>query len=120
MFSKLFKKKIEDWKIVETASFLDTGNQELIFPDFSFKNRDGKLIHIEFFHRWHSTQLLKRIEYCNNTPNLPLIIGVDRFLYNKSEIKNKLDSSNWFNQNGILFRDFPGVDRIHKKLKELI
>ncbi len=119
MFYKLFKEKVNDWKIIETSSFLDTGKQELIFPDFSFMNTDGKTIHIEFFHRWHSNQLLKRIEFCTNNPRLPLIIGVDRFLYNKPEIKGKLDTNSWFNKNGILFRDFPGVERVHKKLKEL-
>ena len=116
MFYKLFKQKIDDWKIVETTSFLDAGKQELIFPDFSFQNDDGKIVHVEFFHRWHSNQLLKRLEYCNNNSKLPLIIGVDRFLYNKPEVKNRLDESCWFSKNGILFRDFPGVDRIHKKL----
>ena len=120
MFYKLFKEKINDWEIIETSSFLDTGKQELIFPDFTFQNTDGKIIHIEFFHRWHSSQLLKRIEYCNNSSDLPLIIGVDRFLYNKPEIKNKLDANSWFNKNGILFRDFPGIERVHKKLKEVL
>jgi uncharacterized protein len=118
IFYKLFKEKIDDWKIVEISPFLDTGNQELIFPDFSFMNTNETIVHIEFFHRWHASQLLKRIEHCNNNPDLPLIIGVDRFLYNKPEIKNILDTNCWFSKNGILFRDFPGVDRIHKKLND--
>ena len=43
MFYKLFKEKINDWEIIETSSFLDTGKQELIFPDFTFQNTDGKM-----------------------------------------------------------------------------
>ena len=116
MFHKLFNDKIKDWQIIETTSFLKTEEQELIFPDFSFMNTGGKIIHIEFFHRWHSSKLLKRIEYCTKKPYLPLVIGVDRFLYNKPEIRNILDKNIWFDKNGIIFRDFPGVEKVYKKL----
>ena len=120
MFYKLFKSQVKDWKIIENSSFIDTGNQELIFPDFSFKSDSDNVVNIEFFHRWHSTQLLQRIEFCEQTKNkIPLIIGVDRSLYNKPEIKEKLDSSTWFSKNSLLFRDFPGVERVHKKLNEI-
>ena len=117
MFRKLFEQKINDWEIIESSPFIDMGQQELIFPDFSFQNTGGRVVHIEFFHRWHSTQLLKRLDYCECNPDIPLLVGVDRFLYNKPEIKNRLDASEWFNKNGILFRDFPGVERVHKRLK---
>ncbi len=120
MFYKLFNSQIKDWKIIDNSSFIDIGNQELIFPDFSFKSESGKTINIEFFHRWHYTQLLQRIIFCEKNENkIPLIIGVDRFLYNKPEVKEKLDSSIWFSNYGLLFRDFPGVERVHKKLTEI-
>ena len=119
MFQKEFQIKIEDWTITEDTPFLPSGNQELVFPDFSFQNREGKKIHLELFHRWHATQLLSRLKYVNIKPDILLIIGVDRSIYKKPEIKKKLDKSKWFTDNGFLFTDFPGVERVYKCLKRL-
>ncbi len=119
MFHKLFKEKISDWEITAHGSFINAGEQDLIFPDLSFKRAsDGAVIHLELFHRWHSHQLLRRIEFCEKHPNVPLLIGVDRFLYNKPEIKSIIDSSEYFENSGFLFRDFPGVDRVKKSLAQ--
>jgi len=115
MFAQLFREKVADWFILDEPSFIDLGNQELVFPDQSYQNNDGKIIHLELFHRWHSHQLLRRLEYLEQNPSTPLIIGVDRALY-KKETKALLDNSEWFQNNGFLFRDFPGVDRVKKCL----
>ena len=119
MFEKLFSKKIDDWKILKSPSFIDLGNQELIFPDFCFKNITGNIINLEFFHRWHNTQLINRLEQCEHNKTKTLMIGVDRFLYRKPEIKERLDNSEWFSTHGILFNNFPGVERVYKKLEKI-
>jgi hypothetical protein len=118
MFHRLFKEKIQDWQIVGDTPVFDVGNQEIIFADLSFKNSGGKIIHLELFHRWHSTPLLKRLEYCANHPGMPFIIGVDRILSERPEIKQALDSSVFFQKKGFLFRDFPGVERVYKLLEQ--
>ncbi len=117
MFHRLFKAKIMDWLIVGDTPFFDAGNQEIIFADMSFKNANGKIVHLELFHRWHSKPLLKRLEYCAIHPDMPFIIGVDRSLSEQPEIKQTLDSSDFFQKKGFLFRDFPGVERVHKLLE---
>jgi len=117
MFHRLFKEKIQDWQIVGDTPFFDAGNQEIIFADLSFKNSCGKIIHLELFHRWHSTPLLKRLEYCASHSDMPFIIGVDRSLSERPEIKQVLDSNDFFQKKGFLFRDFPGVERVYKLLE---
>jgi predicted nuclease of restriction endonuclease-like RecB superfamily len=118
MFHKLFKEKITAWEITGNSPFLITGDGKIIFPDLSFQSGDGRLVHLELFHRWHSTPLLERLELCAENSDLDLIIGVDRSLYKRPEIKKALDRSEWFEQNGFLFRDFPGVDRVAKLLAQ--
>ncbi len=119
VFQSEFESKVNDWSITEETPFLPSGNQELIFPDLSFKNNDGKLIHLELFHRWHSTQLLARLKYGDANPDAPLLAGVDRCLYKRPEINDELNKSQWFTKNGFLFNDFPGVDRVYRCLEKL-
>jgi len=116
MFHQLFKQKIDAWQIVGDAPFVDIGGGELIFPDLSFQHDSGKTVHLELFHRWHSTQLFSRIEQHDKELPDNFIIGVDRALSSKPEIKEILDSSPFFSSHGFLYRDFPGVDRVAKLL----
>ena len=103
--------------MVKNISFLNLGHQKVIFPDFSFKNKNGDIIHLELFHRWHITQLNQRLEECENNLEIPVIIGVDRVLYNKPEFKERLKASVWFENNGFVFRDFPSVENVVEILK---
>lgn len=112
MFHRLFKQKSEDWTVTGETPFFKPKGREVIFPDLSFHHVDGADIHLELFHRWHSGQLFQRLEHFAENPELPLIIGVDRALYNKPEIKERLDANEFFSESGFLFRDFPGVDRV--------
>jgi len=85
----------------------------------NFQNKDGEIIHLELFHRWHRGALLKRIKFCEANPNLPLLLGVDRALL-KGELASLLENSKYFQQKGFLFRDFPGVARVNKLLNKNI
>ena len=116
MFHRLFKQQVDDWLIVGDTPFIKPSGREVIFPDLSFQSQAGQLIHLELFHRWHSGPLLQRLEQLAEKSELPLIIGVDRSLYNKPEIKAQLDGNEVFEQRGFLFRDFPGVEKVRKVL----
>ena len=116
LFADLFRQKVTEWEIIDESTFVDLGNEQLVFPDQSYKNANDDIIHLELFHRWHSSQLLTRLEYLEENPGTPLILGVDRAIYNKKDFKALLDNSEWFQDNGFLFRDFPGVDRVKKCL----
>ncbi len=119
MFHRLFREKSLDWEITGDSPFFNLGNQELIFPDLSFRHPSGRVVHLELFHRWHSSQLLSRLEAMKEKPEPDLIIGIDRSLCGENT-KELLERSEFFNKQGYLFRDFPGVDRTLKLLNELI
>ncbi|MCP3968102.1 MAG: DUF790 family protein [Lentisphaerae bacterium] len=118
MFHRLFKQKVEDWKIVGEAPFIHNG-RELFFPDLSFEHESGQVFHLELFHRWHRGELAKRLEYCSANPDSKLIIGVDRALL-KNGFDTELNNNAYFSDKGFLFRDFPGVDRVRKLLNKQI
>ncbi len=117
MFHRLFKEKIKDWKISGETPFIKAQKGEIVFPDLNFKNKKGKIIHLELFHRWHRGALLKRLEFCDANPNLPLLLGIDRSLL-KGELPELLENSGYFQKKGFLFRDFPGVSTVNKLLNE--
>lgn len=117
-FATSFQSKHPQWRVDDNPHFIDAGDQTLIFPDFSFIDADtGQVVHLELFHRWHSTQILQRLERCAEKNIDNLIVGVDRFLHKRPEIQRQMDNSEWFGENGFLFRDFPGADTVAKLLK---
>ncbi len=116
LFHRLFREKSPEWEIVGDSPFFNLGGQELVFPDLSFRHPDGRERHLELFHRWHAGQLTGRLAAMEAKPEPALIIGVDRALSGKKEIRGQLESSSFFQSNGFEFRDFPGVDRVLKKL----
>jgi hypothetical protein len=115
MFHHLFKEKVDDWKISGETPFIKTQKQEIVFPDLNFQNKKGEILHLELFHRWHRGVLLKRLEFCEANPGLPLLLGVDRSLL-KGELPQLLENSEYFQKKGFLFRDFPGVSTVNKLL----
>ena len=120
MFHRLFREKSESWEIIGESPFFHFTNQELIFPDLSFRSKlDGRTVHLELFHRWHSTPLLRRLQALDDHPDVALLIGVDRSLSARPEIKYALDHSTFFQRMGFLFRDFPGVERVTRVLNKL-
>jgi len=120
MFEKLFAEKCSDWQIAAGAFLFQRDTREVFFPDFSFRPAGGAgaTIHLELFHRWHATPLLRRLEYLEQHPELPLILGVDRALSKRPELAARLEASTFFQTSGFLFRDFPGVDTVERTLRK--
>ena len=120
MFHRLFREKISDWAIVGETPFLTGARGEVIFPDLSFREAaTGRTVHLELFHRWHKGQLEDRLRFLAETRGLPLVIGIDRSLADEDALAGFL--AQWPELAGklFLFRDFPGVDRVAKLLREL-
>ena len=118
LFSAHFKEKVPDWNIDSAPPFLKLESQKLIFPDFRFTHRNGHHFDLELFHRWHSGQFEERLSFYEkalNTP--PLLLGLDRALLKKDGIlKERIENSPYFEKYGFLFRDFPGVENVLKRL----
>lgn len=117
MFHTLFKAHVTEWKIVGESPFLDGGGQEIVFPDLSFRREiDGCTIHLELFHRWHRAQLERRIDLLRRKPEMPLLIGIDRAIADDATWEFLLASEPILKDRMFRFRDFPGVERVHRAL----
>ncbi len=111
MFHRLFKEKIKDWEITGDTPAIRLDGNEIMFPDLSFKH--GKtVVHLELFHRWHHGPLHKRLQYFNDNALPGFIFGVDRAIADETELKNYHNIADRI----FLFRDFPGVERVHQLL----
>ena len=120
MFHRLFREQCAEWRIVGESPFLPGGpGGELIFPDLSFRrSSDGRLVHLELFHRWHRGPLDRRLELLREHPELPLILGIDRALADDDAFQALLDRDPDFERRIYRFRDFPGVDRTFRMLEK--
>ncbi|HQC52250.1 MAG TPA: hypothetical protein PLE92_03900, partial [Lentisphaeria bacterium] len=67
--------------------------------------------------RWHRSQLESRLKQVAKHPTLPLIIGIDRAACNDRELRDQLEQSEWFEQRGFFFRDYPTVEKTLKCLR---
>ena len=107
-----FNEKQEQWQIIGETPFIDGGNQEIIFPDLSFRSKtSGNIFHLELFHRWHTAGLPRRIALLAEKPELPLLLGIDRALVKSDEDFEKLfENAPQVRHQCWLFRDFPGVN----------
>ena len=119
LFHRVFKEKSPKWEITGDTPLLDGGNQEIIFPDLSFKSLEsGKICHLELFHRWHTAGLSKRIALLAQKPDLPLIIGIDRALVrDEAGFDALFADAPQIKERCWLFRDFPGVTATLNALK---
>lgn len=117
MFHRLFRDTVDSWRIVGDSPFLNGDGRELIFPDLSFQQRDtGKIVHLELFHRWHRTQLERRLSYLDSHRELPLVLGIDRALADDAAFDAIRGKYPALAGRIYRFRDFPGVDRTRKIL----
>ncbi len=120
MFLDLFRKMRPDWIADDAPNWIRAGGQDLIFPDFSFQNADGRHASLELFHRWHASAAEERLAWCEAHPEQPLLIGFDRSLLKKDgAFKARVENSEFFRTRGFLFRDFPGVEAVSKLLDGL-
>ncbi len=120
LFHRDFQAKGEGWTIVASESPLRLDGGEHIFPDLSFRNGEGRVVHLELFHRWHAGPLVRRLEQLTAQPDLPLILGVDRAVAARKEAREALEACPCFEERGFLFRDYPTVDRTRNCLERFI
>lgn len=117
LFHRLFRTTVDSWRIVGDTPFLNGNGAEVIFPDLSFKEiATGKIVHLELFHRWHRTQLERRLSYLDSHRQLPLLLGIDRALADDAAFDAIRGKYPALAGRIYRFRDFPGVDRTRKML----
>ena len=119
LFQKHFQTLDADWRLADDISFLKAGGREIVFPDFSFRNRHTRVaIQLELFHRWHPRGLKERLDWLQAHPQTPLVIAVERTLARNPDTAALLESSEYFQNFGFLYRDYPTVDKTLKALEK--
>jgi hypothetical protein len=120
MFSDYFRTSQTGWTLDDMPGWIPLGGQALLFPDFMFRDASGREYPMELFHLWHAGQLEQRLHWCEERPDCNLLLGVDRSLLKKDGVlKERLESSAYFRTHGLLFRDFPGVEKVLNLLDSL-
>ncbi len=81
------------------------------------------MVHLELFHCWHAAALKRRLTDLDGKRKvvIPLAIGVDRAILKKEHaLERTLQRSPWFKAYGILFREFPTVNKVVNCLDQFI
>ena len=115
IFHKVFRKRCSDWIIVGETPFINTGG-EICFPDLSFRRADGRVCHLELFHRWHRGTLARRLAFLEEHPQTPLIIGADRAAVTDEGFEELCAAFPAAAERLFRFRDFPAVDTLVRTL----
>lgn len=120
MFADLFRKTRPDWILDDAPEWIRAGGQTLVFPDFAFRNEDGRCVSLELFHRWHARAAEERLVWCEENPSRNLLLGIDRALLKRDgTFRTRLEQSSYFQTHGFLFRDFPGVEAVSNLLERV-
>ena len=110
------REKKSAWGIVGETPFINMGKEGVCFPDLRFCRSDGTVCHLELFHRWHKWSFQPRMEFLNENPDLPLLLGVDRGAVNDEEFDSLCREFPLAAARSFRFRDFPGVETVLKML----
>ena len=115
VFHRVFRERSSAWTIVGETPFINTGG-EICFPDLSFRRADGRICHLELFHRWHRGALPRRLAFLDGHPQTPLILGVDRAAVTDEGFEELRASFPAAAEKLFRFRDFPAVDTLVRTL----
>jgi predicted nuclease of restriction endonuclease-like RecB superfamily len=115
IFRRDFEEKSECWDISCEVEPFSLDGKQIIVPDFLFTHRKtGEIIQLELFHKWHKSQILRRLEDLKSYNSFNFIMGVDTNVYKSIEDKiSKKIQSKIFR-----FRDFPSQNLVEKTLGE--
>ncbi|SME88620.1 DUF790 family protein [Pseudobacteriovorax antillogorgiicola] len=97
------------WKAMASENFINLGGQNYCFPDITLVHKSGSKRHIEIFHRWHQSQLQRRLGDAKSFSQLDLVLAVPKKLVEKLGIKQQLQSLDSSLNSVIEYSTFPTV-----------
>lgn len=115
VFRQNFQENSEFWEISDEIEPFSLDGKQIIVPDFLFVSRKTKKkVQLEMFHKWHKSQVLKRLYDLKKYEINDFILGIDVNLY--KSIKNEIDEK--ISPKIFKFRDFPSQNIVEKTLGE--
>ncbi len=118
-FTQTFQEVCPDWRVQMATHFFPIGKNAYSCPDFLFEHSTGKKIYLELFHRWHSSQVVGRIEALETTKNPLILLGICKSIAKQKLIQEKLEKSQWFQENGFVFTEFPRAKIVSSLLESV-
>lgn len=121
MFQKLFQEQEMEWSLTSADDFIPLPGDAYGFADFQLAHPSGAAIALECFHTWHGGPLGHRLkQLADRLEKPPLLLGVDRKLAKDPAVAAQLESSDYFQKWGFLFRDMPSPKVVLKCLQPLL
>jgi predicted nuclease of restriction endonuclease-like RecB superfamily len=121
LFIKAFRAGSDQWREAAEADLPVIRNTGKIFPDFSFARVDdpSKIVHVELFHRCYNDVLEDRLAFLEETPDFPLVIGIDRSALGKNGEKVLQEKFPSLEDHAFFFSNYPGAERVRKMLDKV-
>lgn len=106
-FITSFNERSDEWQAALGSDYVNLGKQSYCFPDVTLTAKNGELVHLELFHRWHSGQLNSRLSALAAAPDQPLLLGVAQEVRSDKALDAAITRSTWFERHGFVFKNFP-------------
>lgn len=105
-FLETFNGTQKEFKATAGGDVVNLGSEQYLIPDLTITGQ-GRVFSVELFHKWHASQLTKRLEILQNSKKTDVLLGVARTIAKGSATEKHLNESCWFAKYGVLFSDFP-------------
>jgi uncharacterized protein len=114
MFVELFRKRIEDWELIEEADVFPLGNSFWV-PDFQLRHREtGKVVRLEVLGFWRKSSAEKHLARLREHVKEPFLLAVsDQLHIDEAELEDLPAGIH-------RFRNMPLPDEVARLAKELL
>lgn len=117
-FLKAFSKLQTKWSASPGSSLLDLGRQEFCFPDWEFEKGDH-ILKVELFHKWHRSQLLRRLKTLRKRPQDSLILAICSSLTKDKQISSFVEEKVDEKLNFFIYNRLPTVRAVLAQLEKI-
>ncbi len=112
VMAKKLSEGIEPWTLDLTPAPYPVGSGALCVPDFTFTAPGNRVLRVEFFHRWHRHQAVRRLDDLRLRPDETLIVGIDQSLLSDEDLAARAEG----HPQVMTFKGFPS----ERKLRALL
>lgn len=122
LFIRQFRAQVKHWREAPEADLPRISGKGVVFPDFSFESTvcPGKVVHVELFHRYYSNALEDHLQFLQENPNYPMVIGIDRFLLGKGGEKDFIERYSAVKEHIFFYSNYPGVEKVCRALDKVV